>query len=142
MDNYMNEDSRRHFSSVAFGFGIASMVSGIILGIFPNTAIQFGCCSILFGFISKGFYYKRDQKARLGLIFSLVGILIALFSFGTIFMRLAALQPSAMNSALDYTEVFEIYDSLFGDFCMEEFGLKASEMIKYLMSYGGLINVY
>jgi hypothetical protein len=140
MDNYMNENVRRNFSSVAFGFGIASMVCALLVKLFAGFAIQLGCTSIFMGFISKGYYYKRDSKAKLGLIFALVGIAVAIFSFAILTYALSPIYPSA--GSLQASEDFKIIDAIFGDFCMEEFGLKASEIMKYIMSYGGLVNVY
>jgi len=136
----MNENVRRNFSSVAFGFGIASMVCALLVKLFAGFAIQLGCTSIFMGFISKGYYYKRDFKARLGLIFASIGIVLGIFFSIILMYAVSPIYPS--TGSAEISEAFKIYDMLIGDFCMEEFGLKASEILKYIMNYGGLVNVF
>ena len=136
MDNIMNEDQRLHFSSVAFGFGIASMATSVFLGLFPYVGIAFGCFAIFFSFISKGFYYKRDTKAKLGLIFGIVGVTIGVI----IAVALIAFTLAMANSS-DFYEILPEMDKMIGDLYMDEFGFLPSDLFKYIFSLGGIINV-
>lgn len=135
MDHFLNEDSRRTFSSVAFGFGIASLASSILLAIFPYAGLAFGCFAIVFSFISKGFYYKRDTKALIGMIFGIVGVVISV----CIIVAVLAFSFSVASSEL--TSILPEVDSVLGDLYMEQFGFMPSDLFKYIFSLGGIINV-
>ena len=135
MDHFLNEDSRRTFSSVAFGFGIASLASSILLAIFPYAGLAFGCFAIVFSFISKGFYYKRDTKALIGMIFGIIGVVIGTtitVSFLALSFSIAANEIAAVSPEID---------SVLGDLYMEQFGFMPSDLFKYIFSLGGIINV-
>jgi len=135
MDQYLNEDSRRNFSSVSFGFGIASMITSVLLAVFPYAGMAFGCFAIVFSFISKGYYYKRDTKALLGMIFGIIGLVISI----SFFIFLLAFTFSMASSEL-YSILPEM-DRMLGDTYMQQFGFMPSELIKYIFSLGGIFNV-
>ncbi|MBP5598723.1 MAG: hypothetical protein J6X48_00390 [Lachnospiraceae bacterium] len=134
MDHFLNEDSRRTFSSVSLGFGIASLATSIVLGIIPYFALTLGCFALIFSFISKGYYYKRDTKALIGMIFGIVSVVISV----CIIVAVLAFSFSVASSEL--TSILPEVDSVLGDLYQEQFGFMPSDLFKYIFSLGGIIN--
>ncbi len=134
MDHFLNEDSRGTFSSVSLGFGIASLATSIVLGIFPYFALTLGCFALIFSFISKGYYYKRDTKALVGMILGIAGVVISLC------ITIAVLAFSFSVASSELTSILPEVDEILGDLYQEQFGFMPSDLFKYIFSLGGMIN--
>ncbi len=88
MDKYLYEESRLKLAHRAKTFGFASLILAIVLFSFPYVSIGFGCLSILFAILSKGYKPKIDKDAKIGIGCACVSIIIGFSIFGSTFYKL------------------------------------------------------